>query len=695
MSIRKLSMLAVCIGFVGACWGCDDSSNDAAPASADTVCEADARQCSGNVLQECKDNAWTTLSECEHGCDADKKECKTEGEPATVCTKNECKDGNIRVVCAEDKMSVTEETCGEGEKCEDGACVPASGEGVCEAGKKECDAEKGKNAYRECSDNAWVDKTCEGDKVCSEGECVDEKPADDTCKADSKKCSEDKTGYFVCTEGKWSTEATKCGDKEVCDPAKNECVEDVPPECEKDQIKCVDDDAKSYYACVDGKWATEKTACDGDKHCDKETKSCEEKCTEGTNRCSADLKELQTCKNGVWTQKTACSAKQLCSENECKDTVCTPGVDICTGDKSKNAAMRHCKKDGQVGEMVEDNIYCDLGCTPDKTACLVCDEGALNCTDKGVFQICEKNAWVDKVSCGEGACSKDKTNAGCKCKVNTNLRCNDDKSKTEICSSFTENKLKYFGWAELQDCAGKDKCEASGTSASCKCGDKDAFSCNGNLLQLCNNGVLQDVLSCTDKEKCNAEQQKCVCNDGDRTCDGDKAKKCVGGTWVDDNCKFNETCSEKLGGVCVAKTAALCKDDDPAKCFGPAVVKCKDGLYDVAEICTVACTSDIKGARCADACVKNTQSCSSDYKSVVSCSAEQVATTEACNSDERCVEKVTGTKKSASCVKKVCEEMDSLCDGTKLSICYNNEKKAIVDCAAAGLICKNGECATK
>ncbi|MBO4350346.1 MAG: hypothetical protein J6A01_05285 [Proteobacteria bacterium] len=705
MNIRKLSMLAACFGLVGACWGCDDSSNDVS--GKDTVvCDAGSLQCSGTTLQECADNAWTTLKECEHGCDADKKECKTEDDPQPpedekVCTKNECKEGeNILKICAEDGMSFSEEKpCEEGEKCEDGACVPEGGEVVCEAGKKECDAEKGKNAYRECVDNAWVDKTCEGEQVCSEGECV-APPSNDNCTAESKKCSDDKKGYVVCTsEGKWGTDVTPCGEKEVCDAEQNKCVEEVAPECQNDQTKCADD--KSYFKCVDGKWATEKTACADGKVCDSVSNSCEEKCTDNTARCSADYKEILKCTDGAWVSSKKCNGNQLCIDSECKDTVCTPKQDICAGvpGKKDKYAMYHCTDKGQLGELVEAETYCAGECTADKTACLVCKEGALNCTDKGVFQICQKNAWVDIVNCGENKCSKDKLSAGCKCQVkegmkNADLRCNADASKTEICSSLKDGEQKYKGWVEHQDCAGKDKCETKDNKTVCKCGD-DAFSCNENVLQLCNNGVLEDKIVCTDKETCDAKDKACVCKDGDRTCDGDNAKKCVSGEWIPEKCKNNETCSETLGGICVTKEASLCNDKDPAKCYNNLIVKCKGGLYDITEVCPVECITSNNGAKCADACVKDTQACSSDYKAIVTCSSEQVATTENCKTDERCLEKKDGNKVTASCVKKECEEMTLVCDGTKVSLCQNNEKKAVLDCATYNLVCKDGACAAK
>ena len=692
-------MLLVCFGFAGAFLGCDDSSpNDANPPA--FVCETGAKQCEGNTLQECNDNAWNEKEVCEHGCDADKKACKTEGdEPVPedkVCTKNECKDEKTQKICAEDGMSFSEEKpCGDDEKCVDGACISAS-DIVCETGKKECDAEKGKNAYRECIDNAWTEKTCKGEKVCSEGECVDDKPVDDTCEGDAIKCSEDKTGFFVCTEGKWSTEVSKCGEKEVCDAEQKKCVEEVPPECEKDQIKCADD--KSYVTCADGKWGTEKKECADGKLCDSTSNTCEEKCTNNTTKCSADLKETLKCDNGAWKSDKKCKDKQLCIKSECKDTVCTPKQDVCAKDPSNGKnAMWHCTDEGQLGELVEADTYCSGECIKDKTACLVCNEGDLNCTDKGtdkgIFQICEKNAWVDKVTCGENQCSKDNWTFGCKCQLKdggkkADLRCNADSSKIEICSSLKSGEIKYKGWVDHQDCAGK-KCETKDNSAICKC-EKEEFSCNDKVLQLCNNGVLSDEKVCNDKETCDASKMTCVCKDGDRMCNGKDSLKCIGGAWVDDKCKEKETCNDALGGVCIAKDS-MCKDTDPNKCIGNIVVKCSGGVYDIAEICSTDCQE----GKCTSSCTPNTKSCSADYKSVVSCSDKKEETSEACKADERCVERIEKGKWAATCEKKVCDEMAMTCEGTSVNLCYSNEKKAVFDCATLSFVCKEGACVAK
>ena len=112
--------------------GCNAEGNACAEASI-TTCTEGAKQCSGNLLQVCTNNAWTTSETCANGCE--NNACKPSA--STTCTEGakQC-SGNLLQVCANNAWT-TSETCANG--CENNACKSPSSSGGGDAEGDGCD----------------------------------------------------------------------------------------------------------------------------------------------------------------------------------------------------------------------------------------------------------------------------------------------------------------------------------------------------------------------------------------------------------------------------------------------------------------------------------------------------------------------------------------------------------------------------
>ncbi len=95
------------------------------------VCEAGAKRCSGDILQQCRQegSGWITLEECEHGCDTEALECKE-----MVCEPGITRcSGDLLQICPEEGSGwITLEECEHGcirnERCRDSGVVPGISE---------------------------------------------------------------------------------------------------------------------------------------------------------------------------------------------------------------------------------------------------------------------------------------------------------------------------------------------------------------------------------------------------------------------------------------------------------------------------------------------------------------------------------------------------------------------------------------
>ena len=755
-------------------FGCQDSD------SPDPNCTESSKRCNGQTLESCSNNAWTTVEFCEQGCDEANLVCKSV-QPGEVCAGNTCKDDHTRIVCSDDKQSTSEEACGDDEKCSNGECVKkgepvvtpdcsqdevkcsednlgtisckddgtwdeveACPEGqMCDIDQRKCIPEadakvcndneikcagqagvQGDTGYYECRDGKWAEdpsefKKCPDGQICSQEDqkCI-VNPAPE-CTADDIKCVDDKT-YQVCdpTTGFWSTGIGNCEEGLVCDKTQNKCVPKAEAQCQKDEIKCADD--ASYYTCVDGSWSEKTTACGDDKYCDNKSNKCEDSCQADTYKCSDDMLSTLKCENHIWVEGTVCKDKQLCIEGSCKDVECTPGVDYCTG-SGKSAGMYKCTKDGKKGDLIE---YCASSvCLADGSACAECEDGKVQCTDKGVFQICIDGAWEDKVDCGsKDACSSSNTgygkNYGCNCQVAsgmggyTTTQCNDDNSKIMACVTLVEDKvnIKYNGWEEKQDCGGANLCDdESNRTPYCKCKGTD-YVCNGQTLQHCNNGRLVDDAVCGDNETCDAGKKACLCKEGAYQCvekqQGHQKvtvrQYCNAGKWIDKECGKSQTCVDN--GFCASADILPCKENAMV-CNGNAVMKCNaDGIYVQTEDCgsTGICTEHNNGQA---SCDKVSDKCDMMDRDNQRCFNGKIQTckgsfgsykweeTGACGEKQICVEVTTGwgmnQSTKAECQDKKCDDYKFTCEKDIIMYCNNNALLTYGDCGEIGMTCKD------
>ena len=394
---------------------------------------------------------------------------------------------------------------------------------------------------------------------------------------------------------------------------------------------------------------------------------------------------------------------------------CTPGVDYCTG-SGKSAGMYKCTKDGKKGDLIE---YCASSvCLADGSACAECEDGKVQCTDKGVFQICIDGAWEDKVDCGsKDACSSSNTgygkSNGCNCQVAsgmggyTTTQCNADNSKIMACVTLVEDKvnIKYNGWEEKQDCGGANLCDdESNRTPYCKCTGTD-YVCSGQTLQHCDHGRLVDDAVCGENETCDAGKKACLCKEGAYQCVEKQQgmfttvirQVCDGGKWTEKECGKSYTCVDE--GLC-AFSSYVCNDNATA-CSGNSIMKCVDGEYVESQKCgsDEYCRFSNNNASCRklnQPCQNNQTRCAGD--TLLTCDKGQWKQ-EACGEGKTCVTTVTGSgfsqKETSECKEKVCDNYTYSCDKDEIKICISNALQTYGNCGDIGMTCKEGACVAK
>ena len=159
-------------------------------------CTNNDLQCSGNVLEICKNGTWTTQETCKNGCA--NNACKPD---TTTCTNNDLQcNGNVLEICKNGNWT-TQETCKNG--CANNACKPDTT--TCTTGDFQCN---GKDLEL-CVSGTWqFQETCKNG--CENNAC---KPDTTTCTNNDLQCNGD--DLEICKNGSWTT-------KETC---KNGCAD--------------------------------------------------------------------------------------------------------------------------------------------------------------------------------------------------------------------------------------------------------------------------------------------------------------------------------------------------------------------------------------------------------------------------------------------------------------------------------------
>ena len=330
------------------------------------VCEEGVKQCDGEVLQVCRDNAWATDTDC---ATLDNKECKADGNGSFACV---------------DKTPV--------------ACTTE--------GEKQCAS----NVLQVCEDGNWKDDTncannTDGKIVCGDNNgtaacvapagCDDKAHGDIRCKADSEADRE------ICDNGTWKPTDACSGDTPVCiadntDGAKCVvCKNDTYKDC---TVEAVVDDygyAEPKYnvkKCADNQWTDD--VCPDDMICNADGTACVDKtdvldCGEAYYVCTSvgSTEYFVTCYGGevyeeACLNNTVCDLDtQSCAKVSCADdAACNESklASITCGDNPAYDGKASYFKKGYVdtdNDDIVDGLACTADCTFDyDTYCYTCDD---------------------------------------------------------------------------------------------------------------------------------------------------------------------------------------------------------------------------------------------------------------------------------------------------------------------------------
>jgi hypothetical protein len=477
-----------------------------------------------------------------------------------------------------------------------------------------------------------------------------------------------------------------------------------PSVCEEGScpIACSSDeqcDADAGATCVSGTCMAPDTGADGDAGDGGADTTSDSGCTEGELRCEgAALPTRLQCTGGMWKSATSCSDGQLCDSQAKTPGECKPVIEKCLGQKPNQGFC--------VGA---ERVICgpDLVSASSKTC--------------GTSTLC---------SMGDGAeC------AACMAK---DARCDGD--KLLLC------KPDFSGFAETETCK-PGECRANLARCTSMICDPDAYSCEGKLLQRCNNmgsGYVQAETKDCGTGSCDALHGQCdVCEENANLGCADSASQSI--CAADGQSKTTRACSDLSpttptcvgAGVCVqcAPNSKSCTDPrmlvtcssqglpSSSQCTGTTCVKDKgctgecapmqgkcagpasagrsvcgpDGMYIASEACAMGSLCDSVSGQCRpiiDGCMGHKAGdavCVSETRIVCGPDLVSAVSTDLCGSADLCAASSGGT-----CAK--CTDTTYECRGTELWGC-NTARTALErkeTCATADL-CKPalGKCTSQ
>lgn len=398
-----------------------------------------------------------------------------------------------------------------------------------------------------------------------------------------------------------------CSDGKTCDTTTNTCVVKIDPTvCT--QGKCESD---LYYACTEGKYATEGIAKPADL-------------TGGSFACTTDGWVLN-CNEGYKPNAT----------NDGCDPVETP-VAECTKDEDCTQpahGIAYCKSNQCVNECVDSGYYLVDGTTCvtcgnsdgvatwDAGECVIktcdttkgyaetpvgneckpadCKDNEVKCENDTSYKLCNYGVWSDVQNVEAGAKCDTATNE-IVCKVETgNYACDGN------VSTFCENTgtAPFKAVVISDDCSAKTNgaTECSAETGECavpkalQCGTLNAGKCEGNVAYICTQKSEKDPLYWEKSEEC-AASQTCkegegtsgaycegaatVCEAGKTQCGSDNKAvqtcKADGSAWEDTACTETQECKVDGGtATCADKTpAGTAIEIDFTKTCEPSYLKC-------------------------------------------------------------------------------------------------------------------------
>jgi hypothetical protein len=577
-------------------------------------CTINARQCRGNIVQQCSTTSsppkWVDNVACAGACIGGY--CEGEVCPAG---KRRC-HGNTVETCDSSGTWQATSVCPAGSPCIDGAgaiCQLPTLPVVSDAGivgpppvPTPDAAIIGPGLVPPPNDAAapeacsWLAKRCAGDvlQYCDGTGWVDLQQCATGCSATGSTlaaCSEGcRTGEIKCagddvvscrSGSYWSTESwcNKVYDPGRCENGRcvGKCMSSQKPVCVAGGVQSCGSDLTwgapvpcANQTCVSG-------ACTG---------VCEAGATGVCNGASIELCDG----TGSWRSST-CQSADLCVDRQgCLD--CKPGQLGCSSDKK---TARTCSSAGKW----QDSAAC-VNQTCVGGACVgVCTTGSYASCNGATIQRCnDQGQWQTETCTSSDLCLD---GVGClTCKPGSH-GCYSDNKSTAVCDASG----KY--WGKDAPCANQT-CVDGACAGVCQVGSYGI--CAGAAIQKCDSQGQWGTQTCTSADVC-AEGRGCLlCKPATSGCSSDKKSTTVcdeaGSRWNAGGACVNQTC---VDGACTG----VCAVGSYGTCTGATIQKCdSQGQWGTQTCASADVCADGKGCL---TCKPGARLCSSDKKSTTVC----------------------------------------------------------------------------
>lgn len=366
-------------------------------------CSPGRRVCDGNAVYECdaEGDQFVLFEQCEGESECVGGECiETECNPGDrFCA------GDILVRCNADGVAVAESDCAANSAyCSediDAHCQPR----VCEPDALRCDAEAPRVERCDARGTGWtVVSQCGEGQLCDDGACVETE-----CEAGEQRC----IGPFVyasCQEDGQSVDVIPCGDGNYCLETGVGAIDCREQQCEPNARRCAAT-GEAVELCDDrGTGYTNTIPCEPGDYC-LDGFCTAQVCEPNTVRCAGPDAYLECDSRGAAGTLLYCEPGNFCQNAaegiECVPQVCTPGDDRRCG---SSTLVEICN---EAGSGYTDTELCDsgTGCNAGFCTSLVCEPGTFQCLDETLRQECNPSGtlWTDAPCaenqfCDGGAC---------------------------------------------------------------------------------------------------------------------------------------------------------------------------------------------------------------------------------------------------------------------------------------------------
>lgn len=503
-------------------------------------CTNGSMQCSGDIVQECKGGKWEDKTDCSTQTN---KECKQSGTTAScqeksgpvVCAENvkQC-DGEILQICHNnawetdtDCSTLTNKECksdGAGSyACMDKAAVDCDTEGALQ-----CSGD----VLQKCTDGTWADETNCANNTDNKIKCGDNGGV--AACVEPAACGDKAHGSIRCKDGVDAAD----GAREICNDGTWEATDacaTTTPACAQDTtngatcVEClgsnvvsctveVENENKAVYktkVCSNGSLAD--GVCESGEICAADGKSCVDPSDEDISEtlcASASETKMDVCvKYGTTMYYVTCASTTVAdacvgTTSSCAaegtDKGCVAAVDCSTvGTGRIDDGTGKCVCDEEHGYFENVDYPEDKNCILNES----CTDGALRCSsdDYGDFvQACFENSWEQLVACS----TTDPKDEVCK---KTTLESDDYAYCADACST-DDTLCKAIKDAEYADVFVEMSCDSDGhfvATALCASGcDNDNKKCAGGGGDECKDGESEDYIL-----KDSARTKECVAYD--------------------------------------------------------------------------------------------------------------------------------------------------------------------------------------